>query len=162
MSPPFEVREASENDRVTLLRFHRSLYQLHRNAVVSAEVRPLIEYRDYAQVLEDDIDALLANRSTHILIAESEGLAVGYITGRTVVEPGRVMPARGVVEDWYVDTAWRGHGIGAALLKQIEGRFRSVGCQVIESGTWSSNEGARNAHDALGFEEIRIIYRKRL
>ena len=37
-----------------------------------------------------------------------------------------------------------------------------VECEVIESGTWSTNEGARRAHDSLGFQEIRIVYRKRL
>ena len=162
MSPPIVVREAGVADRETLLRFHQSLYQLHRDEVVPAEALPLIEYRDYAQVVEDDVKAILADRNSHILIAESEGVAVGYITGRTMVEPHRVLARRGVVEDWYVDRAHRGKGIGAALLRQIEERFRAVGCEVIESGTWSSNEGARRAHASLGFQETRVIYRKRL
>lgn len=162
MSVSIEVREAAEADRETLLRFHQSLYELHRDEVVPADVLPLIEYRDYAQVVEDDVTALLADRNGHILIAESEGVAVGYITGRTMVEPHRVLARRGVVEDWYVDRAHRGQGIGAALLRQIEERFRSVGCEVIESATWSSNEGARRAHASLGFQEIRTVYRKRL
>jgi len=162
MSLPTEVREATETDRETLLRFHQSLYRSHRDEVVPADVLPLIEYRDYAQVVEDDVKALLSDRNSHILIAESEGVAVGYITGRTTDEPHRVLARRGVVEDWYVDRKHRGQGIGAALLRKIEERFRSVGCEVIESGTWSSNEQARRAHDAMGFQEIRVIYRKRL
>ncbi|MDH3201223.1 MAG: GNAT family N-acetyltransferase [Myxococcales bacterium] len=162
MSAPIEVREAAEADRETLLRFHQSLYQSHRDEVVPAYVLPLIEYRDYEQVVEDDVKALLSDRNTHILIAESEGVAVGYITGRAVAEPRRVLPRRGVVEDWYVDRGHRGQGIGAALLRKIEERFRSLGCEVIESGTWSSNQEARRAHDAMGFEEIRVVYRKRV
>jgi len=48
------------------------------------------------------------------------------------------------------------------LLLKIEERFAAAGCEVIESATWSGNEGARRAHDALGFREIRVMYRKRL
>lgn len=162
MTTPIEIREAGEADRDILLGFHRSLYELHRDEVVAVDVLPLIEYRDYARALEDDVATLLADRYSHILIAESEGMAVGYITGRTMVEPRRVLPRRGVVDDWYVDPVHRGQGIGAALLRKIEERFRSAGCQAIESATWSSNEGARRAHDSLGFQEIRVIYRKRL
>ncbi len=162
MGPPIEVREATEADQETVLRFHRSLYQSHRDEVVPTDVLPLIEYRDYKQVVEDDVKVLLADRISHIFVAESEGVPVGYITGRTTDEPHRVLARRGVVEDWYVARAHRGQGIGAALLRKIEERFRSVGCEVIESGTWSSNEGARKVHDAFGFEEIRVTYRKRL
>ena len=162
MSTPIEVREGGEADRDTLLGFHRSLYESHRREVITADVLPLIEYRDYARAIEDDVDTLLADPHSHILIAESGGVAVGYITGRTMVEPRRVLPRRGVVNDWYVDPVHRGQGIGAALLRKIEERFRSVGCQAIESATWSSNDGARRAHDSLGFQEIRVIYRKRL
>ncbi len=162
MSTPIEVREAGEDDRETLLGFHQSLYKSHRDEVVAADVLPLIEYRDYAQVVEDDVNALLAGRNSHILIAESRGVAVGYITGRTKVELHRVLTQRGIVEDWFVDPERRRQGIGAALLGKLEERFRSVGCEVIESGTWSSNDGARRAHDSLGFREIRVVYRKRL
>ncbi len=162
MKASIEVRESAETDRETLLRFHRSLYETHRDEVVDAGVRELIEYRDYARVLEEDLGALLADPKGYVLIAESEGEPVGYISGRTMHEPRRVLPRRGVVEDWYVDPEHRRLGIGAALLKRLEEHFRSTGCQMIESATWSSNEGARRVHDAMGFHEIRVIYRRRL
>ena len=89
-------------------------------------------------------------------------MAVGYITGRVTVEARRLLPRRGVVEDWYVVPASRGSGAGALLLLEIEGRFAAAGCEVIESATWSGNEGARRAHGALGFREIQVMYRKRI
>jgi ribosomal protein S18 acetylase RimI-like enzyme len=162
MQAPIVVREAVEDDRETLLRFHRGLYETHRDEVVDARVRELIDYQDYACVLEDDMGALIADPNGYILIAESEGKPVGYITGRTMHEPRRVLPRRGVVEDWYVHPKHRRRGIGAALLKQMEEHFRSAGCQVIESATWSSNEAARRVHNAKGFQEVRVIYRRRL
>ena len=124
--------------------------------------RPLIEYRDYDRVLLEDLESLLRDRSSHVLLAESEGAALGYITGRVVVEPRRVLPRRGVVEDWFVAPEARGAGIGRLLLHELERRFAGAGCEVIESATWSGNTGARGAHDALGFREIRVMYRKRI
>jgi GNAT superfamily N-acetyltransferase len=162
MDPTIRVREAESSDRDLLLGFHQSLYQRHRDQVVPERDLPLIEYENYERVLRDDITALLGSDSTHVLIAEVRGVAVGYITGRVEVEPGRVLPRRGIVEDWYVVPESRGSGLGALLLKELEQRFIDEGCQLIESATWSGNEGARRAHDALGFHEIRVIYRKRL
>ena len=158
----FEVREADDSDRQALISLHRSLYQGHRDEVVAEQDRPLIEYRDYDRLLSDDLQALLKDPSTHVLLAESEGVAVGYITGRVTAEPRRVLPRRGVVEDWYVAPDSRGNGLGASLLRELEARFAAAGCDVIESATWATNEGARRAHDALGFREIRIMYRKRI
>ncbi len=162
MVPTFEVREAGEADRQVLIGFHRSLYQAHRDEVVAAHDRPLIEYRDYERILNDDLQALLKDPSSHVLVAESQAAAVGYITGRITVEPRRVLPRRGVVEDWFVVPESRGTGVGASLLRELERRFTAAGCEVMESATWSANEGARRAHDALGFREIRVIYRKRI
>ncbi|MBW2211953.1 MAG: GNAT family N-acetyltransferase [Deltaproteobacteria bacterium] len=144
------------------MRFHRALYQGHRDEVVSKEDLPLIDYQDYERILRDDLHALMRDRDSHVLVAESQGVAVGYITGRVTVESKRVLSRRGVVEDWYVAPESRGSGVGALLLREIEERFAAVGCEMIESATWSGNEGARRAHDALGFREIRVMYRKRI
>jgi GNAT superfamily N-acetyltransferase len=162
MVSTIEVRVADESDREALIGFHQSLYQDHRDEVVAKEDIPLIEYRDYDRILRDDLNALLRDQNSHVLVAESQGVAIGYITGRVTVEARRVLLRRGVVEDWYVVPESRGSGAGALLLREIEKRFAAVGCEVMESATWSSNEGARRAHDALGFREIRVMYRKRI
>jgi ribosomal protein S18 acetylase RimI-like enzyme len=162
MAQTIEVRDADASDRIALIDFHRSLYQEHRGKVVAAEDLPLIEYRNYDQVLRDDLDALLRDRSGYVLLAESEGAALGYITGRVRTEPDRVLPRRGVIEDWFVVPEARGSGVGAKLLHALEKRFAATGCEVIESATWAGNTGARHAHDALGFREIRVMYRKRV
>ena len=162
MVPTIEVREAEESDREVLMDFHRRLYQGERDEVVAKEDLPLIEYRDYERVLHDDLESLLKGRDSHVLVAESQGVTVGYITGRVSVEPRRVLPRRGIVEDWYVVPESRNVGIGALLLRALEERFTEAKCEIIESATWSGNEGARRAHDALGFREIRVMYRKPL
>ena len=162
MISTIEVRQASGSDQEVLFGFHQSLYQAHRDRVVAKEDLPLIEYRNYDRILRDDLHALLTAQDSHVLVAESEGTAIGYITGRISVEARRVLPRRGVVEDWFVVPESRGSGAGALLLRELQNRFIAAGCEVIESATWAGNEGARHAHDALGFREIRVMYRKPL
>jgi GNAT superfamily N-acetyltransferase len=162
MVPMIHVREAVDSDRAVLMGFHRSLYQSHRDEVVAKEDLPLIEYREYDRILRDDLDALMRDQNSYILVAESQDVAIGYVSGRVTVEPRRRLPRKGVVEDWYVLPQSRGSGVGSLLIRGIEDRFAAAGCEVIESATWSGNEGARRAHDALGFREIRVMYRKRI
>lgn len=162
MPPAIHVRDAHEGDRDTLFRFHKGLYGAHRDRVVAERDLPLIAYRDYERILADDLRALMDDQAAVVLVAESEDAPIGYITGRITTEPRRVLPRRGVIEDWYVEEAARGAGVGTALYRELEKRFVGRGCQLIESATWSTNEGARRAHDALGFREIRVIYRKLL
>ena len=162
MGSTIQVREADDSDRGVLMGFHQSLYQGHRDEVIPEADLPLVEYNDYERVLRGDLQLLMSDPNSHVLVAESQGTAIGYITGRVTVEARRVLSRRGVVEDWYVVPESRGSGAGALLLQAIEERFAAAGCEVIESATWSGNEGARRAHDALGFLEIRVMYRKRL
>jgi L-amino acid N-acyltransferase YncA len=160
MSPRAQVREARAEDREVLDDLHRRLYVEHRDQVVDANDLPLIDYQDYERILAEDLAALFADRNAIVLVAESGGRVVGYITGRVRVEARRVLPRRGIVEDWYVEQAARRDGTGRALLSELERRFAGRGCDVIESATWSGNESARDAHDALGFREVRVMYRK--
>jgi ribosomal protein S18 acetylase RimI-like enzyme len=162
MVSTIEVRDADTTDEKVLFGFHQSLYQAHRDQVVPKDDLRLIEYRNYDRILRDDLEALLGAQNSHVLVAESEGVAIGYITGRVTVEARRVLPRRGVIEDWYVVPEARGSGAGALLLRELEKRFIAAGCEVIESATWAGNDGARRAHDALGFREIRVMYRKPL
>lgn len=154
------VREALDSDREVLFAFHKHLYETHRDRVVPRDELELIAYHDYDRILADDLAALMRDPGAHVLLAESDDRPVGYITGRVTIESRRVLPKRGIVEDWYVEEGSRGCGVGRQLLDALEQRFAQAGCQVIESATWSGNEGARRAHEAMGFREIRVIYRK--
>jgi GNAT superfamily N-acetyltransferase len=154
------VRVALDSDREVLLGFHKRLYETHRDLVVPRGDLELIAYHDYDRILANDLAALMRDPGAHVLLAESDIGPIGYITGRVTIESRRVLPRRGIVEDWFVAEEARGAGVGRKLLDELQARFAEAGCQVIESATWSSNDGARRAHEAMGFREIRVIYRK--
>jgi len=141
---------------------HRRLYRDHREMVMPPGLEPLYAYRDFDQVLRDDMDAMLRDPASQVLLAEQDEAPIGYITGRTRLESHRLLGRRGVLEDWYVEPEARGQGIGRALFEELLSRFRDAGVQVIESGTWPFNAGARAAHEALGFVETEIRYRRLL
>ncbi len=162
MSQAVAIRAATRADQAVVLRFHRELYIRYRDELARPDVIPLLAYRDIEGTLRDDVEGLLAGRDTKVLIAERELRAVGYVTGHIEVDPRRLLPRRGVIEDWFVLRGERGHGTGRLLLDTLIEAFRRDGCQVVESGTWAFNEGARKAHLKAGFTEIEVKFRKRL
>ena len=162
MNPPVLIRAATRADHATVLHFHRELYIRHRDELARPDVVPLLAYRDLEGTLRDDVTGLLSSRDARVLLAERGGHAVGYVTGHVEVDDRRVLPRKGVVEDWYVMHEERGQGTGRLLMDTLVDRFRTEGCQLVESGTWAFNEGARRAHAKAGFLEIEVKFRKRL
>ena len=122
----------------------------------------LVAYREFDAVLSEDVDALLQRAMVRVFIAEIEGKPVGYITGHVEDDERRVLSPKGVIEDWYVVSAHRGGGVGRALMASIEAAFVDAGCALVESSTWESDEGAREAHRALGYHGVQVVYRKPL
>lgn len=159
MTDELVVRRARREDRSCLVVFHRELYIAHRGAVMEEALMPLFAYRDFERVLRDDVDALLQNSGALVLIAERGGEPVGYISGHVESDPRRLLSRKGVVEDWFVDASVRGTGAGRRLFDELVTLFRGAGCELVESGTWPFNEGARRAHEALGFQETEVRYR---
>jgi len=162
MTPRVTIRPAKRGDRSALLFFHRALYLDHRRAISEPEMLVFTEYRDMDTALQDDVDALLSNPASVVLIAHADGVPVGYITGHVETDERRALPRRGVVEDWFVDPELRRHGTGRQLLEKLVEEFRVRGCQVVESMTWTANAVGRAAHDSLGFRELQVRYRMRI
>ena len=52
--------------------------------------------------------------------------------------------------------------LGDTVLAALEAVFREAGCDLVESATWTFNEGAVRAHQALGFEPYQVRFRKPL
>jgi GNAT superfamily N-acetyltransferase len=156
------IRRATQADRATVLHFHRELYIRFRDQIAKPEVLPLFAYRDLESTLRDDVDGLLTAPDSVVLLAEQTGVPIGYVSGHIELDARRLLQKKGVIEDWFVIPEARGTGVGKLLMNVIVERFRSEACDVVESGTWAFNNGARRAHAKAGFTEIEIKFRKRL
>lgn len=101
-----------------------------------------------------------------VLLAVAEGgQAIGFAEAgiRPYAEgchSGRVAYLEGL----FVEAAWRGRGVAAALVAAVEAWGRAQGCTELASDAELGNDGSIAMHRALGFEEgERIVcFRKDL
>ena len=160
MTSELVIRPAKRDDQAVLLALHRSLYIEHREAVLDDAELLATQYRDFEQVLKQDLLALIAREDATVLVAEAAGAIVGYITGSIQEDARRVIGRRGLVEDWLVTPERRDSGVGRRLMESLIDVFRNHGCQLVESSTWVENSGARDAHRSLGFSESQVRFRR--
>jgi GNAT superfamily N-acetyltransferase len=157
-----EIGRATSADRDVVVEFHRRLYIEHRDSIVSPALSAMLAHHDFEEVLCHDAEAILRNPEGIVFLARDAEGELGYISGHFEVDRRRVLTTKGVVEDWFVVPKARRHGVGRLLLSALTDFFVSHGCQVLESRTWAFNPEARRAHEKLGFDEIEVVYRKRL
>lgn len=117
-----------------------------------------------AQVLADEALAMLDDDGI-VFVAESEGRIVGFAEAalRHDYVNGTETSPVGFLEAWYVTPAWRGRGVGSALVRAVEGWTREQGCSELASDALLDNTASHAAHAACGFEETeRVVYFRKL
>jgi len=119
-----------------------------------------------AEDLQSEMQSMLANPEREaVFVAEKPGGLCGFAeVSLKESAPGCSTSPVGCLEGWYVDPDWRQQGIGRRLIEAAETWAKRQDCQEIASDTWSDNAVSRDAHAALGFEEVEVLahFRKRL
>jgi len=103
-----------------------------------------------ARHVQGDVEA----NAPGVLVAESAGRPVGYITSRfdrdTLV---------GWIPNLAVLPAYQGHGVGRKLMLACLDLFRSVGMRYAKIETMHTNERGDRFYRQVGFREVtRIIH----
>lgn len=96
-----------------------------------------------------------------LLAVDAGGHAIGFIelALRHDYVNGTASSPVGFVEAWYVAPAWRGRGVGRALVRAGEDWARGRGCTELASDALLDNAASHAAHAACGFEETeRVVY----
>ena len=105
---------------------------------------------------EEDIRRKLAIQRDLFLVAEIDGEVVG--TAMAGYDGHR-----GWVYYVTVDPARQRHGIGAALMRQVEIELVKIGCHKLNLQVRSTNQGVVEFYQKLGYEiEDRVSMAKRL
>jgi GNAT superfamily N-acetyltransferase len=157
-----DIRPADIRDRAALVEMHSALNVHARESLVPDDLRPLYAYREFDRVVAQDMISMLGRRDHRVIVAVCDREIVGYVTGRVVSEPQRLLDPKGIMGDWFVRSHARSQGTGRRLVRALLAWFRAEGCQVAESTTLPHNAHARQLHEDLGFHEVEVRYRTRL
>ncbi|HME51808.1 MAG TPA: GNAT family N-acetyltransferase [Candidatus Lokiarchaeia archaeon] len=110
----FNIREAKQEDSHQIIPLAIELYSID-----AYTAKDLVE--NYPEVFKAEWTKL--NFSAWLIfVAEVEGSIVGYIKGRIIPwsSPVLILKNAAVVEEFVVDSSWRGQGIGRALMETFE------------------------------------------
>jgi ribosomal protein S18 acetylase RimI-like enzyme len=105
---------------------------------------------------EKGLRALLAAPNAHILVAEAGHDVVGMCTVQLTVSTAEGGPS-GLIEDVVVDRAWRGKGIGRALLDEAEAWVRAQGASRVQLLADQRNAPALDFYAARGWTLTKMV-----
>ncbi|NIJ92289.1 aminoglycoside 6'-N-acetyltransferase I [Xanthomonas campestris] len=140
-------------------------------AAVGADAQALLALRlalwpDADDSVADDgvaeLQAALARAdASHLLVVDEADAALGFaeVSVRHDYVNGTESTPVGFLEGWYVSPAWRGRGLGRALVAAAVAWTRDRGCTELASDAQLDDGGAQAAHAACGFEPTeRVVY----
>lgn len=106
--------------------------------------------------MRERLPRLLARPDQHVLIAEVEGTAVGWLHASVweCIEADAFVVIGGLV----VDREHRGKGIGRALLERAEQWALSQGCGIVRLWSSSVRTEAHKFYEHLGYQKLKMQY----
>ena len=138
------IRDATLADAEAICRIYNQGIE-DRVATLETETRTAAERREW----------LAARGARHpVLVAESEGAAAGWAS------LNRFNP-RAVYDhvadlSVYVDRAWRGHGVGRALLGAVIERARAIGYHKMVLAAFPDNAAGMALYTRMGFTRVGV------
>jgi len=156
------LREFQEEDRVRIT----TLFDDFQDYLVTLD--PLHRLRRLpgcgAQFLDKTLKEVLEQRGV-IYVALDADEIVGFVAGILQERKNRldvIDSLGGRVTELYVDSAYRGQGIGTQLMRYIEADFRTKGCDVIQVEVFAPNLPARRLYEKFGYAHRDIDSMKKL
>lgn len=112
-------------------------------------------------VLSENSRNALTNPNSYILVAETEGKVIGFIsfmTRKTIVHSGPC----GLIDELVVSKRHCRKGVGKELIKAAVEECKKLRCCEVEVSTEFANVNAREFYKHCGFEETGVIFEKHL
>jgi len=94
---------------------------------------------------------LVGRKNGVVWIAEMEGQLAGFVVASWARRDGLF---RAYIETIEVDERWRRHGLGRALLQQVEASSRAVGASMLGLHVEEGNSRAISLYESCGFEVL--------
>jgi len=109
------------------------------------------------KLITENSQNFLSEANSHIIVAEIEGVVVGFVnftTRTTILHRG----LSGLIDEFIVAKSYRGNGIGRRLLSSTIRKSRQLGCCEVEVSTEKTNIEAREFYRQCGFTERGILF----
>ncbi|HET9327887.1 MAG TPA: GNAT family N-acetyltransferase, partial [Candidatus Eisenbacteria bacterium] len=148
LAMPITIRPAVASDEAALGRYGGALMRLHHQLDPQRFITTERPEQGYGRFLVSQ----LSDPESVVLVAEREGLVVGYAFA--ALEPmswKELRAACGFLHDVYVDQAARHAGVGRRLVEEAIRWLRSHGAPRVVLGSASANDAAQRLFTQLGF-----------
>jgi GNAT superfamily N-acetyltransferase len=136
------IRPASESDLARIVellgQMDETMYPPRRDADAAAHL-----------AIFRQIDA---DPRQHMLVAEADGRVVGSAHLIVIPHLSRSCKPSAVVEGVVVEEAYRGKGVGAALMRRVQQTAREEGCYKLSLSTNLARTGAHRFYSRLGWK----------
>ena len=140
------IREAKESDLLTIRQLTFELIEtMGDNEGIDIKL------------IAENCQNLLSEANSYILVAEIEGVVVGFInftTRKTILHRG----LSGLIDEIIIAESYRGKGIGKQLLSSAIEKSRQLGCCEVEVSTEKTNIKAREFYRQCGFTERGVLF----
>ena len=140
----------------------RLLYQV---GDVHHRIRPDLFRSGAIKYTETDLEALLAEESSPVFVAEEGGSVLGYCfcqlreyRGSTVLTDRKEI----YIDDLCVEEACRGRGIARALYGYVTDWAKEIGCTYVTLNVWQGNDNAMKFYEKMGMRQRSITMETKL
>ena len=118
-----------------------------------AALRPDVFRDDREKFTPEELGELFSREDRPAFAAEEDGICVGYALCEIRRPDAPQMLPRKVLylDDLCVDSAFRGRGIGKALVGFVRGYADEIGADSLELNVWECNSDAKAFYENLGF-----------
>lgn len=139
------IRLATEKDYLSLMKLYNDFVGSDR----------------YSRYDNDSFTKVLHSPTNFIYVAEDEGKAIGFATFsiRNVV---RYPKSIAELDELFVDTAYRKHGVGRSLMEHVEMKAKELDCYRVYIESHYDHKAAHTFYESLGYTNYGYHFIKNL
>lgn len=144
------IRNAKDTDYEMIKRLVKELYN---TLDIKIGLNEKLTIKKYNELLEEP--------KTDILVADLNGIVIGYLTinyNKSLLD----IDMTAIIDELVVTEDHRSKGVGTKLVTIAVKKCKYNGCSEIGVGTEFTNKKARTFYERCGFKEIGVIFEKAL
>ena len=110
-------------------------------------------------VSEAFVRDFLASSQVHLLLAEVDGKIAGLLSYSVRSDLYHAAPSA-MIDEFVVSAAYRGCGIGSAMMSELLGRLEAMGCAEVSVTTMPENVAAQRFYRSHGLVDEALFLEK--